>query len=440
MSLEHNPSKPVIAVVGGHWGDEGKGKLVDFISQDAKVAVRANGGKNAGHTVVVDGKELRFHQVPSAITNPDVLCIMADGVAFDPKAGIEELDGLETDGISLDNLFISKRASVVLPFHVELDKQLEDAKKRRAGKPIGSTGSGMEPVYTDNTARRGVRAGSLLDKDTFMSEYEHSRCENLKRLPSGAGIPEVFRKEKGEEYFEKWSKRYKDMITNTHRMIHDAIERGDKTILEGAQGAMLSLRHGAYPMVTSSEATFPGLCVGAGIPPNKVDRVYGVFKPAASKVGGGFFPTRMEPQLEDELRVIGKEYGTTTGRDRMIGWFDAVSGGFSYELNGYTDIGVMKLDWLTGLEEIRICRAYKFRGEKITEFPSSDRELGECEPIYTEEDIYPGWKQDISGVTNFEDLPREAQNFLCQGIMSTFPGARLSFVGTGQSRNNLIVL
>jgi adenylosuccinate synthase len=419
---------PVIAVVGGHWGDEGKGKLVDFLAERAKLVVRANGGRNAGHTVVVGGSEFHFHLVPSGMLYPGTTCVIGPGVVMDPIKLVEELDALTARGVDTSNLLISDRAHLVLPYHIELDHLNEEA---RGKDRHGTTGNGIAPAYTDKWARIGLRAVDLLDPAGFSEKYQHAVGEKNRLFRAFYGVSTVA-VQPGLEHLLAAGERLRPYIGDSNATLQEALSHEELILLEGGQATLLDVDHGTYPYISSS-STSAGLCLGAGIPPNKVSQVFGVFKAFCSRVGSGPFPTELAGGLADHIRERGKEYGVTTGRPRRIGWFDAVAGRYAVEVNGADRVFLTKPDVLDDLPSVKICTAYELDGRRITHFPAAVELLERCTPVYEE---WPGFGP-IAGVRRFADLTPPAQNYVRR--LEELLGAPVSIVGTGQAREDTIV-
>ncbi|HLG73833.1 MAG TPA: adenylosuccinate synthase [Chloroflexota bacterium] len=419
---------PVIAVVGGHWGDEGKGKLVDFLAERAKLVVRANGGRNAGHTVVVGDHEFNFHLVPSGMLYPGTTCVIGPGVVMDPIKLVEELDELTARGIDTHNLLISDRTHLVLPYHLEMDRLNEEA---LGAKKHGTTGNGIAPSYTDKWARIGLRAVDLLDPDRFSQKYRDAVGQKNRQLRAYYGVSTV-PVEPGLEQLLAAGERLRPYIGDSNAAIQRSLARDELIVLEGGQATLLDIDHGTYPFISSSSVS-AGLCLGAGIPPNKVSQIYGVFKAFCSRVGNGPFPTELEGELADHIRGRGKEYGVTTGRPRRIGWFDAVAGRYAVEVNGVDHIFLTKPDVLDDQPVVKVCTAYELDGKRITTFPTDVEVLERCKPVYEE---LPGFGP-MAGVRKFEDLPPNAQKYVQR--LEELLGAPATMVGTGQARDDTIV-
>lgn len=426
-------NKPeVIAVVGGQWGDEGKGKIVDTLASDADVAIRAQGGDNAGHTVVNERGKFALHLIPAGIFNPDTLNIIGAGVALNPETLIREMNELRKQGVSVDNLLISPKAHLAFDYHRFIDRSQEI---RRGANKIDTTKRGIGPTYMDKSERIGLPARLLLEPDRCLAMLKV--VLDAKKKHYGIGQEPEFEVSYYEALIKQSSKLFKDIIRPTEGVITDHLNRGSRFVLEGAHGALLDLDHGTYPMVTSSNSTVGGLLVGAGIPPMKLSRVVGVFKAYETRVGAGGMPTELLNEQGDAIREKGHEFGTTTGRPRRVGYFDGVASRYVNQINGFTDIAITRLDTLADMGELKICTAYKSGDEQIDEFPVDDLKLSACKPVYTQTN--PGWSQDISEVQNFDDLPANVQDY-CRAITATMPGARLGFVGVGPARKDLITL
>jgi adenylosuccinate synthase len=419
---------PVIAVVGGHWGDEGKGKLIDFLAEKAKLVIRANGGRNAGHTVVVGGQEFHFHLIPSGMLNPGATCVIGPGVVMDPIMLVSEMDELAEQGIDTSRLLISERTHLVLPYHLEMDHLNEES---LGAKRHGTTGNGIAPAYTDKWARIGLRAVDLLDPDRFSQKYRDAVGQKNRQIRAYYGVSTVT-VEPDLERLLAAGERLRSHIGDCNRVIQESLARDDMILLEGGQATLLDVDHGTYPFISSS-STSAGLCLGSGVPPNKVSQVFGVFKAFCSRVGSGPFPTELNDDLAEHLRERGKEYGVTTGRPRRIGWFDAVAARYAVEINGVDNVFLSKPDVLDDLPAVKICSAYELDGQRISRFPASVEELERCRPVYEE---LPGFGP-IAGVRRFGDLTPNAQRYVRR--VEELLGAPVTMVGTGQAREDTIV-
>ncbi|UPM54350.1 adenylosuccinate synthase [Gottfriedia acidiceleris] len=415
-----------VVVVGSQWGDEGKGKITDFLSQQAEVVARYQGGNNAGHTIVFNGEKYKLHLIPSGIFFSDKICVIGNGMVVDPKALVQELAYLHDKGVSTDNLRISNRAHVILPYHLKQDELEEE---RKGDNKIGTTKKGIGPAYMDKAARVGIRMADLLDKEEFYEKLKRNLEEknNLfeKMYDSNTlSIEEIF-----EEYYE-FGQQIKKYVCDTSVVLNDAIDGGKRVLFEGAQGVMLDIDQGTYPFVTSSNPVAGGVTIGSGVGPTKINHVVGVCKAYTTRVGEGAFPTELFDEIGNTIREVGREYGTTTGRPRRVGWFDSVVVRHARRVSGITDLSLNSIDVLTGLETVKICVAYKFRGEIITEFPASLKQLAECEPVYEE---LPGWTEDITGVKTLNELPVNARHYVER--VSQLVGIPLSVFSVGPDRN-----
>lgn len=412
----------VTAVVGGHWGDEGKGKVVDALAARADMVIRYNGGNNAGHTIVGEHGVLRLHLVPSGISHPEVDCLIGPGVVVHPAALLDEIDGLERAGISTARLRISTRAHIVFPFHVELDAMMEEA---RGGKAQGTTRRGIWPVYADKAARVGIRAGDL-----FEGAYLRERLEEIGRRAASA-LGRTVDQDELWETARRWADRLGPMIVDTHPIVRDALRRDARIILEGHLGVMRDLDWGLYPYVTSSTCLAGGACAGAGVPARAIQRVIGVVKAYTTAVGAGPLPTELPHAPAELLRERGHEYGTSTGRPRRCGWFDGVAARYAAEISGFTDLAVMKLDVLDGFPTVKLCVAYRDGATLLDTVPHT-AVLQRVEPVYEE---LPGWER-TGDVRTMEDLPREARTFLER--LEQVTGVPVSMVGVGREREALV--
>lgn len=415
---------PVTAIVGGHWGDEGKGKVVDALAADADLVIRFNGGNNAGHTIVGDHGELRLHLVPSGILHAGAECIIGPGVVVDPRALFEELNMLEAAGISTSRLRVSDRAHLVFPFHVELD---EIAEVGRGSKAHGTTRRGIWPVYADKAARTGIRAGDLLEP-AFLQERLHEVAQRATAL-LGRTVTS------GELWHlcEEWGDRLIPYVVDTHPLVQAALRRDDTILLEGHLGVMRDLDWGVYPYVTSSSCIPGGASVGAGIPPQRITRIIGVVKAYTTAVGAGPLPTELSDGVGTRLRELGQEYGASTGRPRRCGWFDAVAARFAAEVSGFTELAVTKLDVLDGFPTVQVCVGYR-DGARVLDTVPHTAVLARVTPIY---ETLPGWKK-ASTARSVEDLPDQARAFLDR--LQQLVGVRVSLVGVGRDRDALIQL
>ncbi|KJR97017.1 MAG: adenylosuccinate synthetase [Peptococcaceae bacterium BRH_c4a] len=420
-----------VVVIGAQWGDEGKGKVTDFLAGDAQMVVRYQGGNNAGHTVVADGKEFKLHLIPSGILYPEKLCLIGNGVVLDPEVFIREIDGLAGRGISVKNLRISPRTHVIMPYHRKVDAC--DEERRGAGK-IGTTGRGIGPAYTDKVSRTGIRMADLVDPES-LAERLRASIREKNELFSGVYGTGGFDYDEVYNTYLKFGQRLSGFVADVSVLTNDAIREGRNILFEGAQGTLLDIDHGTYPYVTSSNPVAAAACLGAGVGPTKINKVVGVAKAYITRVGEGPFPTELMDGTGDYLREKGCEFGTTTGRPRRCGWYDTVIARYAARINGLDYLAITKLDVMTGLEVIKICTGYSYKGESITEFPATLRVLAECKPVYEE---MPGWTGDITGARNFDELPVNARNYLNR--ISHLSGVPIALIGVGPGREETMVL
>jgi len=422
----------VTVLVGAQWGDEGKGKVIDILTEDVQQIVRYQGGNNAGHTVVIGDKKYVLHLIPSGILHEGKICVIGHGVVVDPRALIDEIKLLRSQGIDVnkDNLKISDKAHVIFPYHQKID-ELREA-RRKKGR-IGTTKKGIGPCYADKVARVGIRIADLFDKKYFKSRLERNIEEKnsvLKHLYGfkGFSVDDIF-----EEYME-YAESLKEYVCDTVVHLNEALKNGDSILFEGAQGTFLDVDYGTYPYVTSSNSTAGGACTGAGIGPSRIDMVLGVVKAYTTRVGEGPFPTEFGPDLMDKIRQKGGEFGATTGRARRCGWFDSVLVKNSVAINGIDKVVITKLDVLDELDSIKICVAYKYKGKEFCTIPGDPRFLDECEPVYEE---HPGWRQDTSQVTSYDNLPENAKKYL--GRIRELIGTDIMLVSVGKSRKQTLM-
>jgi adenylosuccinate synthase len=420
-----------LVVVGSQWGDEGKGKLIDILSQDTDITVRYQGGNNAGHTVVVKDREYIFHLLPSAILHKGKSCVIGNGVVVDPQALIEEIEGLEKKGIKVSpqRLKISDRCHIVMPYHRILDSLREQVRKNK----IGTTGRGIGPCYADKVSRCGIRAGDLLNPALFRSKLEDNLAEKNEIYAkvfqaSKFDLEAVYR-----EYLA-YGKRLAPYITDTVIYLNEAIDRKKKVLFEGAQGTFLDIDFGTYPFVTSSNSIVGGVCSGSGVAPTKIDKAIACVKAYTTRVGEGPFPTEFTDRLKDEIRLKGKEFGATTGRPRRCGWFDAVLVRYSLIINGISELAIMKLDVLDELKKIKICTAYQYKGKTIKNFPTDLDVLWKAKPVYEESD---GWQRPISGIKKFRDLPPNARKYIKR--LEELLKVGVKYISVGTKRDQIIV-
>jgi adenylosuccinate synthase len=395
----------VVAIMGAQWGDEGKGKIVDELAMKADFVVRYQGGSNAGHRVVHDTGEFAFHLVPSGILYPNTSCIIGNGVVVDPKGLISEMEGLQEQGTDISRLYISERAHVVMPYHFLLDRLEEEA---RGADKIDSTQRGIGPAYVDKHARTGIRMADLLNVDTFRAKLSQILQQKNRMITQIYGQPPLSLEEIHGTYF-RYGQQLLPHIADTQKMLHDALFENKTILLEGAQGALLDIDFGTYPFVTSSSTMAAHAAVGAGLPPRSIDRVLGIYKAYITRVGSGPMPTGLFGAVGHELRDRGHEYGTTTGRERRCGWFDAVAGRFVAQLNGLDAAVLTKLDVLDTFPTIKICTAYSLHGKIIHSLPATLSDLAACEPIYEEVE---GWQCSTTGIQSYDELPEAAKGYL----------------------------
>lgn len=420
---------PIIAVAGGQWGDEGKGKIVDFLAQQSDVVVRAQGGDNAGHTVVNPTGEFKIRLVPAGVFHPRTTCVISHGVALNPTVLVAELDALKARGVETDRLLISPRAHLVLPYHQALDR-LEEA-NRPPERRIGTTGRGIGPAYVDKVSRQGVRAGDLLDEAALRAKIAAALERHNPRIVALGGEP--FDAETIVAELRPATERLRPYLCDPTPRLRAAVAADEAILLEGAHGTLLDLDYGTYPYVTSSSTTIGGLLLGAGLGPLGLRHALGAFKAYCTRVGNGPFPTELFDETAEWIRVRGHEYGTVTSRPRRTGWFDAVAGRYSQLVNGFTGLALTRLDVLTGLDTLKIATAYDLDGERITEFPARCEELARCRPVYEE---LPGWGSDLRGARRLGDLPVEARRYVRR--IEELLECPIAMVGVGAEREQLI--
>jgi adenylosuccinate synthase len=422
---------PVTIIVGAQWGDEGKGKVIDMLAERADAVVRFSGGDNAGHTVMNSQGTFKLHLIPSGVFNPDCVCVIGNGVVVNPEIFISERRELNGRGVSTDNVFISDRAHLVMPYHIQLDGLEERA---RGNKSLGTTLRGIGPAFADKVARMGIRAGDLLDPEILRSRLEYVLEYKNKILTKLYGEPSL-EIESLYRLCTGYAEALRANIKETSFLLNEMVDQGKSVILEGAQGALLDTDFGTYPYATSSSPLSAGGCLGAGIGPTRVDNVLGVFKAYCSRVGAGPFPTELLDATGDRIRELAHEYGTTTGRPRRIGWFDGVAARFSARINGMTGMAVTRLDILDSFDEIKVCTAYRLDGETLTDFPAEPGALNRCQPVY---ETLPGWKQQTTGLTSLAELPRQAREFL--SCLEELAGCQACYVCIGPVREQTIEL
>ena len=421
---------PALVIVGAQWGDEGKGKATDLLGSRIDYVVKFNGGNNAGHTVVIGDQKYALHLLPSGILTDGVTPVIANGVVIDLEVLFTELDALEARGVDVSKLVVSSNAHIITQYHRTVDKVTE----RFLGKrQIGTTGRGIGPTYADKINRVGVRIQDLFDENILRQKVEGALDQKNHLLVKvynrrAIGVDEVVDDLLG------YADRLRPMVADTALLLNTALDAGETVLLEGGQATMLDVDHGTYPFVTSSNATAGGACTGSGIGPRRIERVIGIVKAYTTRVGSGPFPTELDDEWGEWLRQRGDEFGTTTGRPRRTGWYDAPIARYAARINGITDFVLTKLDTLSGLERVPVCVAYDVDGVRHDEVPASQSDFHHATPVYEE---LPGWSQDIRGATRFEDLPRAARDYVLS--IEELSGAPISVIGTGPGRDEVIV-
>ena len=420
----------VTVVVGTQWGDEGKGKITDYLAQDSDVVVRYQGGNNAGHTINIDGVKYALHLLPSGIFGEKTKNVMANGMVINPKALLEEMETLKKQGIKNFNLYISDRAHVILPIQIAFDGLNEEF---LGNKKIGTTKKGIGPTYSDKASRIGIRMCDFVDEESFsevlkdLLAMKNPILEMLGQKPFA--FDEIFNE------YKEYARLIKPYVCDTSVLLNEEIEKGSRILCEGAQGVMLCMDHGTYPFVTSSSPTAASVPLNTGIAPWLVNKAIGVTKAYSTRVGEGAFPTELKNSIGDHIREVGHEYGVTTGRPRRVGWFDSVILRHTKRVSGLTGLAVTLLDVLTGLDKIKICVAYRLDGKEITYVPASIKDFAKCEPVYIELD---GWNEDITHVTSFEELPINAQNYLKK--IEEIVRVKVSIFSVGPDRTQTVYL
>jgi adenylosuccinate synthase len=426
-----------IVVVGAQWGDEGKGKIVDLLTESAHVVARYQGGHNAGHTVIIKKRQFILHLIPSGILRRGKKCVVGNGVVVEPASLIKEIKGLRRRGVTVGkNLFISGKAHVIMPYHMALEGRGET---KRGDRKIGTTGRGIGPTYSDKMSRTGIRMIDLLNREVFREKLKDNLTEVNFLLRNRHGSRGISFK-KVYDYYMKYADFLAPFITDTTLLVNKLIDSGRDILFEGAQGTLLDIDHGTYPYVTSSSATAGGVCTGLGVSPTKIDGIVGIMKAYTTRVGGGPFPTELTDDMGGHLRLKGGEYGATTGRPRRCGWLDAVSLKHSIRINGFTGIALTKLDVLDGLDTIRVCTSYRYSDSggkpRVTkEMPQDNGVFERCEPVYKE---LPGWKQSTKGIKKFRDLPKNARAYIRH--IEELLNVSIDIISTGQKRDEVIVL
>ncbi len=418
-------------MIGAQWGDEGKGKITDLLSRSADVVVRSQGGVNAGHTVVVAGQTFKLHLIPSGILYPSTECIIGSGTVIDPQVLIEEIEQLKALGVTVDNLHISQTAHITMPYHREIDKASEES---RGERKIGTTGRGIGPTYADKSERTGIRVLDLMNPEHLREqlgwtiEYKNVILEKLYNLPP-------LDSEKIIAEYLKYAEFLRPFVIDSSLQIYESVKEKKNILFEGAQGTLLDLDHGTYPYVTSSNPIAGGACVGAGIGPTTIDRVIGVAKAYTTRVGEGPFPTELNDNIGELLGDLGAEFGTTTGRRRRCGWFDAVIGRYAVRINGLDCLAITKLDVLDELEEIKVCVAYEIDGEICNHFPTNASQFASCKPVYKS---LPGWQEPTTGCRSLSDLPKKALTYL--KYMAELMKVPIAIVSVGPGRDQTIIV
>ncbi len=421
-----------VIVVGAQWGDEGKGKITDYLAGEADIVLRCQGGSNAGHTVVVGGITHALHLIPCGILNPDTVCVVGNGVVLDLKVALEEIKTLAEQGISCQKLVISEKAHLIMPYHYTMDEYQESLK---GDNKIGTTKRGIGPAYMDKAARQGIRLLDLMEWQPFLEKLDYNLNEK-NAVFANAGLPVIDAAAKKQiiDEYAAYREQIAPYVGETVYLVNEALADGKRLLFEGAQGSLLDVDHGTYPFVTSSNTVAAGSCIGVGIGPTKINRVLGIAKSYCTRVGAGPFPTELEGETGDQIRELGHEFGVTTGRPRRVGWFDSQVVRYSALVNGMTDLCITKLDILDTLPEIKVCTAYSYRGEVIDRMPSTLAHLAECTPIY---ETLPGWQADTTACRSFRELPTNAQKYILR--LEELTGMPISIIAVGADRESTIV-
>lgn len=422
---------PNLALIGTQWGDEGKGKVVDWLTERFDVVARYQGGNNAGHTVIIEGQQRVLHLVPSGILRPEVVCVIGNGVVVDPRALFEEIDELAADSIRVeDRLLVSDRAHLILPYHRGIELGAED---RRGDAKIGTTSRGIGPCYQDKMARSGIRVVDCIDPDVLARKVE-ANVRVVNQIMEHLYDRDPFSAEEIIEEYRGHGERLRDYATDTSLWLNDAMDAGRDVLFEGAQGTHLDVDHGTYPYVTSSNATAGGVCSGLGVGPTRVDAVLGVAKAYTTRVGQGPLPTQLEDEAGERLRQAGKEFGATTGRPRRCGWFDVVAVRTAVRVNGCDTLAITKLDVLDGMDELQVCTGYRLDGEERRTMPADADRLQACEPVY---EALPGWHEPTAGVTRWEAMPANARAYLRR--LEELCGCPVGLVSVGADRRDVVM-
>lgn len=421
---------PGLVLLGAQWGDEGKGKVTDYLAERASMVVRYQGGNNAGHTVVVGDEEFKLRLIPSGILYPNTTCVIGNGVVIDPRVLLKELSYLKEKGVDTSNLRISERAHVIMPYHITIDTLDEEAKGE---KKIGTTKNGIGPCYMDKSARIGIRINDLMDKEEFAQRLQNALEIKNKLLVKLYETEPMDFQSLFDEYCG-YADQLREYVADTSLMIDTALKNGENVVFEGAQGTLLDLDHGTYPYVTSSNPIASSACVGAGVGPTNITQVLGIVKAYTTRVGEGPFPTELSDETGQALQNKGHEFGTVTGRVRRCGWIDMVMLRYAIRLSGINAIALMKLDVLDELPTIKICTHYELDGQKVEAFPTSLKKLGQCKPVYKE---MPGWMCDTSKATTFEELPAKAQDYI--NCIEELTGVKVKIIAVGPKRSETII-
>lgn len=418
-------------VIGAQWGDEGKGKIVDYLAAKADVVVRSQGGNNAGHTVVTGGKAYPLRLMPSGIMYPGTICIIGTGVVIDPKSMIEEMRNLEAQGVNAKHLQISTRAHIVFPYHIRLD-EAEEA--RKGSRKIGTTKNGIGPCYADKINRVGIRICDLMDKEVFAEKLKYNVEQKNMLLEKVYGVEGFDYEEMLHDYLG-YAEIIRPYVSDTNYTVQKYIHEGKNVLFEGAQASMLDLDNGTYPYVTSSHPIAGGACVGAAIGPHQMQNIFGVVKAYSTRVGEGPFPTELNNEIGDNIRNIAHEFGTVTGRPRRVGWLDARAVRYAAEINSFDYLAITRLDVLDGMKEIKVCVGYTVDGKEVKEYPADLNFLEKAQPVY---ETFEGWQEDISAIRDYDKLPANAKKYV--EAISKLTGVPIGIVSVGPSREQTIVV
>lgn len=419
-----------VVIVGSQWGDEGKGKVIDYLASEADVVVRGQGGNNAGHTVVVGDKKYALHLIPSGILNEKTINVIGNGVVFDPAGFLNEIKNLEKQGVNTSNIKVSERAHVVFPYHKEIDRLAELA---RGKEKIGTTIKGIGPTYMDKVERSGIRICDFVNEEVFETKLR-TQIEAKNKIITDIYGGQALDADVMIEEYKVYANEIKKYVADTSVIVYDAVKANQKVLLEGAQGTLLDIDFGTYPFVTSSHPTSGGFAIGSGLAPNLIEEVIGITKAYTTRVGKGPFVTELEDEIGDQIRVAGHEFGTTTGRPRRCGWLDIVIVKFAARVNGMTCMSLMLLDVLSGFEKLKICTGYKYGDKVITDFPADLNIMAKCEPIYIEMD---GWNEDITSCETYESLPLNARKYIDK--IEELTDVPVKIVSVGPKRSQTII-